>query len=281
MFGAALSLTSCNGVGDPGVAVVPLRVVEGKPQRIVSLNLCTDQLLMQMVSHDRIRALTYLATDPQSSGMVEEARLLPVTTGVAEQVISLDPDLVLAGTFSTRNTVAIMRRLGYNVVEFEPESDFGGIRRNIRKMAAAVGDPERGEEMIREIDAELARAPDAPRERPIYANYNANGFTSGNGSLITEVANLAGFETLGQSLGFAGSGQISLEQILVSRPDLIDLGDEYETPALATENFRHPILQRLMREQQTINLASNQTVCGTMLTLKALRTFVDARRRLL
>ena len=68
--------------------------------------------------------------------------------------------------------------------------------------------------------------------------------------------------------------------MLVSRPDLIDLGDEFETPALATENFRHPILQRLMREQQTINLASNQTVCGTMLTLKALRTFVDARQRL-
>jgi len=251
-----------------------------KPQRIVSLNLCTDQLLMQMVPHERIRAVTYLAQDAQSSGMAAEARRLPATIGVAEEVIAMKPDLVLAGTFSTRATVAILRRLGYQVVDFEPETDFASIEANIRKMAHAVGEPARGEAMVGEIEADLARIPEPPAERPVYANYNANGYTSGNGDLITAVANVAGFDTLGQRLGLAGPQPIALEQMLVTRPDLIDLGESGDAPALATEMFRHPVLQRLIREEASVDVPAKYTMCGSLLTLRAVRVMVEARRTL-
>jgi iron complex transport system substrate-binding protein len=249
-----------------------------KPQRIVSLNLCTDQMLMQMVERDRIRAITYLASDSRSSAMVEESRGLPVTLAVAEEVIDMRPDLVLAGTFSARETVALLKRLGYNVVEFEPEGDFPSIIANVRKMAEAVGEPERGEAMVREIEDALAAVPQYPAGRPVYANYNANGFTSGDGALVTAVANAAGFETLGQRLGFGGTRQVSLEQMLVSRPDVIDLASEYPAPALATEVFRHPVLQKLLKEQRTIDMPARYTVCGNVLTLRALDAFVAARQ---
>jgi len=250
------------------------------PQRIVSLNLCTDQLLMQLVEPGRIRAVSYLARDPRSSALFEEARNLPATSGVAEEVIALKPDLVLAGTFSTRATVAILRQLGYRVVEFEPEYGFAGIIANIRAMAAAVGERARGEAMVRRIEAELARLPAPPASRPIFANYAANGYTSGNGALVTEIANLAGFETLGQRLGLAGTQPVNLEQMLTERPDLIDIGEDYGAPALATELFRHPALRRLLREQTSIELDPRHTACGSPLTLHAVRALLAARRRL-
>lgn len=279
---AALAATALAGGGaNPGGTVgevSPART--GKPQRIVSLNLCTDQLLMQMVDHDRIRALTSLARDTRSSGMAGQAMRIAETSGSAEQVIAMKPDLVLAGTFSTRETVSILRRLGYNVVEFEPETDFAGIIANIRKMAAATGEIERGEQMVAQIEQALADLPPPPAKRPVYANYYANGFTTGDGALVTQVANLAGFDTLGQKLGITGTRQVSLEQMLLSRPDVIDLGDTSEAPALATEIFRHPALQRLMREQQVISMPGKYTVCGTMQTLLALEAFTEARKAL-
>jgi iron complex transport system substrate-binding protein len=264
----------------PLVRLAPASAPSARPQRIVSLNLCTDQLLIQLVERDRIAAITYLARDAHASAMAAEARGLPLTAGTAEEVIALEPDLVLAGTFSTRATISILRQLGYRVVEFEPEYSFASITANIRKMAALVGEPERGAAMVRQIEAELARLPKPPAERPVFADYDANGYTSGNGALITEVANLAGFDTLGQRLGTGGARSVSLEQMLTTRPDLIDLSDEYAGEALATQLFRHPALQHLLRERRQISLPGKYTACGSPMTLHALRALVAARRSL-
>lgn len=266
--------------GGDTLAAPPALVPADKPQRIVSLNLCTDQLLLQMVEPRRIRAVTYLAADPRSSGMAQAAARVPLTRGNAEEVIAMRPDLVLAGTFSTRETVAILRRLGYRVVELAPETDFTAIRANIAQLARAVGEPARGARMIARIDQALAAVPPAPPRRPVYADYQANGFTAGDGALITQVANAAGFDTLAQRLGLAGTRQVSLEQLLVTRPDVIDLGEDYGGPALATENYRHPVLRLLMRERQVVRLAGKYTACGSPLTLRALDALVQARRRL-
>lgn len=271
---AAILLMSC---GTAGRIPAEIPVATEKPRRVVSLNLCTDQLLMQMIDSERIRAISYLARDPRASAMASEAQDIAVTAGTAEEVIAMRPDLVFAGTFSTRETVAILRRLGYEVVEFEPETDFGDIRRNIRKLAAAVGEPARGEAMVRRIDARLAALPDPPTRRPVYADYNANGFTSGDGTLTASLANLAGFDTLGQRLGFTGVGQVSLEQMVVAWPHLIDLGGEDAGPALATQNYRHPALRRLMRERAVIGVPGKYTDCGSPFTLRALDAFLAAR----
>lgn len=253
-----------------------------KPQRIVSLNLCTDQLLMQMVAPERIAAITYLAGDENASAMARAARQFPMIAGTAEEVIALKPDLVLAGAFSTRATVGILRRLGYRVVEFGPEQDFPSIIANIRQLAAAVGEPARGAQMVRQIEAALAAIPATSQsgQRPLYANFEPNGFTSGDGALITAIANAAGFDTLGQRLGRPGTQRIPLEHMLVMRPDLIGIGQLDEAPALATESFRHPALQRLIDERASVHIPAKYTGCGSLRTLQALRLMVDARARL-
>ena len=71
------------------------------PRRIVSLNLCTDQLLM-LLAPERIAALSILATDPLLSVMAAEARRYPLVRGDAEEVLRFDPDLVVAAPFAAR-----------------------------------------------------------------------------------------------------------------------------------------------------------------------------------
>ena len=68
-----------------------------KPTRIVSINLCTDQLLLQLVGHKRIASVTYLAADPYISYSANLAVGLVKNHGLAEEVVALNPDLTLTG----------------------------------------------------------------------------------------------------------------------------------------------------------------------------------------
>jgi hypothetical protein len=69
-------------------------------------------LLLRLADRDQIAAVTHLAADPGQSYMSDRARGLGITNGLAEQVIALRPDLVLAGVFSARVTVRLLERLG-------------------------------------------------------------------------------------------------------------------------------------------------------------------------
>ena len=57
-------------------------------QRIVSLNLCADQILVDLVPRERIAAVSHLAADPWSSAVAEKARGIPWTRGKAEEVLA-------------------------------------------------------------------------------------------------------------------------------------------------------------------------------------------------
>ncbi len=253
---------------------------DSRPQRIVSLNLCTDQHLMRLVEPERIAAVSHLASDPASSALAEQARALPATYGVAEEVIALAPDLVLAGVYTTRMTTEILRRIGIPVVELAPEQSFEDIRRNIRAVGDAVGEPERAEGVIAAFDRELAAVAveDGGGDRPVFTSYGANGFMSGAGTLEAEVARVAGYDVLGERLGVVGSAQTPLEVLLTSSVDVMNLTPPSAAlPSLAEERQRHPALRRYLRERTVVDIPSALLSCGTPATLEAVRLLASAR----
>ena len=82
---------------------VPGQAAEA-PRRIVSLDLCTDQLLIDLVERERIAAVTHLAADPEVSAIWEKGKGIPITRGKAEDVLHYKPDLILAGPFGVAPT---------------------------------------------------------------------------------------------------------------------------------------------------------------------------------
>src|SRR5215510_6279758 len=109
------------------------------PTRVVSLDLCTDQLLIELAQRDRIAAVTHLAADPAVSAIPEKARGIPITHGAAEDVLRYDPDLILAGPFGVAASVDLLRRLGRRVVIVPLPQDLGGVRIAVQAVAAAAG----------------------------------------------------------------------------------------------------------------------------------------------
>ncbi|MEM7222565.1 MAG: ABC transporter substrate-binding protein [Pseudomonadota bacterium] len=249
-----------------------------KPTRIVSMNLCTDQLLMLLVDHERIASVSYLAADPTASGLSEQASRLRLNHGLAEEILPMNPDLVLAGTFTTRPTVFLLRQLGYQVVEIPVASSLDDIRANIRMVAAAIEETGRGEALIAAFDSKLPEdleRLDTPR--PLAVLYWANGYTSGQGTLANAAVEAAGFRTLGRELGLRGTSQLPLETLLSAEPDFLVMGRQRESPALANEVFRHPALKEAFSDRPKFHVPDHLWVCGTPFVADAIEQLAALR----
>lgn len=268
-------------------ASIPLSHLEAapatdKPRRIVSLNLCTDQILMMLVDPDRITAVSYLSHNDDTSVMAKQARELPLAYGVAEEILTLKPDLVLAGTFTTRPTVSLLRRLGYKVLEVSPAYSLDEIRRNVRLIAAAVGEEEKGAALIDAFDERLkhlARRPSDPEF--VAVTYYANNYTSGSNTLVDDIIRAAGFSNLSADSGTRGTGTLSLEALIAEKPDLVILGRtraQYHT--VTADNLRHPALKTLLEAVPHVSIPDRLWICGTPHTLDAIERLSRARKKL-
>ena len=79
----------------PALASAP--ALAGAPQRVVSVNLCTDQLALMLAAPGQVISVTKLAAVPRVSTMAAQAADIPANSGLAEEIYMLQPDLVVAG----------------------------------------------------------------------------------------------------------------------------------------------------------------------------------------
>jgi len=134
------------------------------PQRVVSVNLCTDQLALILAAPDQLISVSRLAHDPDSSAMVEAARNLPTNGSGAEEAYLLAPDLVLAGTYTSSDTVQMLRNLGVRVEIFAPAQSLSDIPALLTQMGAALGREDEAATQIAAFRAELSTLDDAPEQ---------------------------------------------------------------------------------------------------------------------
>ncbi|WGJ05766.1 ABC transporter substrate-binding protein [Brucella intermedia] len=247
------------------------------PKRVVSINVCTDQLAILLAREGQLQSVSYLSQDPELSVMAAKARQLPANHAQAEEVFLMKPDLVLAGTFSSRATVGLLRSLGVRVEEFAPARSFSDIEDHLRRMGELLG---RQAEASREIDkmkAALA-AIQQPVRRKTVALYYANSYTSGRGTLVDEAVRLAGLDNLADQAGVSGSAPLSLEKLVLEKPDILVRSSRERAPALAFENFEHPALRALERQARAVTIADNLTVCGGPFSVEAVAELAEAAR---
>jgi len=228
-----MALCLCASVVD--LACVPARAAD----HVVSLNLCTDQMLV-LLAPEKVAALSVLARDPALSFVAPEASRLPVVRASAEAVIRLRPDLILAAPYGAQTTVDLLEQEGLRVVRVDLPRDFAGIRAQTRRLAEILGVPRRGDALIDAMDARLARLPRrAQRERAMV--WEPRGFTAGPGTLMDTVLRAAGYAN-------AATGQrIGLEALLRDPPDLLVVPATPAFPSLATALLDHPAIRGVPR----------------------------------
>ncbi len=217
-----------------------------KPRRIVSLNLCADELVLRLADRRNIASVTWLSRDPADSNVVDLAARVPVNYGLAEEVVPLNPDLIVAGIQTARTAVGLLKQAGFPVMELGVPRNLDEVRGQIRELAGAIGEPGRGERMIDDINARLAAVPVPPERRPTAIVLDPNLFTASSDSLVDRVIAAAGLVNLAPRLGVDRDGRVPLEAVLTGRPDVLILGTSPDgPPSLASQLLRHPALERL------------------------------------
>ncbi len=258
--------------GPPLSAAADAPAAPAAPRRVVSMNLCTDQLAMMLAAPGQLISVSDIALDPRTSAMVEEARHYPINYGQAEEIFLMKPDLVLAGTYTRRASVELLKRLGIPVITFAPASSMADVTANLHAMGEALGREAEAEVMAADFETQLAALQDELATRPSAALYYANGYSSGDHSLAGQILQAAGFDNINET-----SGVMPLESLVMAEPDAVIRGGAYPGHSRSEEILTHPALKAMLSERPAAPLADSDWVCGTPQVLKAVEKLRDLR----
>lgn len=248
------------------------------PARVVSVNLCTDQLAMLLAAPGQLVSVSHLASDPRSSVMVDQARAYPANRGGAEEVFLMHPDLVLAGTYTARATVDLLRRLGVPVVELPPATRLADVGAQLRVVGAALGQQARAEAMAAAFEAGLA-ALRIESDVPVSAAlYYPNGYTTGAGTLADDILSVTGFVNVGAAAGVTGGGILPLERLVMAAPDLVVTSAPYPGASRSEEVLVHPALAAVRGAAAVARVSDAEWVCGLPQVLRAVAGMAEAHK---
>jgi len=260
------------------LALACVGAAEAKPQRVVSLNLAADEILLQILPRDRIAALTQLSADPQICPVANLAKGIRLIQGTAEEVIEMKPDLVIIGKYSTPTTTQMLQKLGVKTYCLDLATNFGEVRKTMRELAAVVGEEARAEALIAEMDRRLTvaarRCPAVPTLRVLSLTVGAE--TQPKNSILNDILEKTGVINLAASLPVSSAGYISLESILLHPPDVI-LEHPYcsDYPTLGNLFVHHPAFLALKPPPRRVEIPMSYTLCGNNLSALAVGILQD------
>ncbi|MGR3541372.1 MAG: ABC transporter substrate-binding protein [Hasllibacter sp.] len=237
------------------------------PARVVSINLCTDLLAFDLAAPGQLVSVSNLAVDPLASprAAAVAASGLPLNAGRAEEVFLMDADLVLAGTWTTPATTAMLESLGVPVARFAPADSLDDVPADLRRMGALLGRAAEGEAAAARFEAALA-APAPAADAPRAALFYANGYTLGAGTLTGEILAAGGFRNVADEAGIA-AGTLPLEVLVMALPDAVIGAEAYPGASRSEEVMSHPALDGAGARTRALSDAT--WVCGTPDILRA------------
>lgn len=194
------------------------------PRRIASLTLSADEILAHLSAPERVRALTWFVDDPTISTCPGFAPRAARVRGLdPERMIALEPDLVFVAHYTLESAIRILGSASIPVVRVREVHSFADIAENVRAAAAALGEVERGEELVRAMRARLAavreRTIGRPRPRVLY--FSGGGYTAFAGTIVSEKIALAGGRNAAEELGLTGMKSAALDVLVGLDPDVI------------------------------------------------------------
>ena len=262
------------------ISVPPSVALEAKPKRLVSINLCTDQLLLTLAPRSQILALSHLIGDSNSSPYSDRVKGIPLIQGKVEEILTLDPDLVLASDHSNPQTINLLRRLGFQVQTVPPVNNLREIETNIDIVADAIGQTTRGGQMkdkIRALLTQYKRQKEA--NRPVAATIWANNISAGEGTLQHSIISFLGFQNLSKKLNVAGLYSLPLEVLVQKTPDLLLVSHYKNAPSLSNVIFSHPALKKAFSAKKIIKIPDKLWLCGSPASYHAFELIIEGWRR--
>ena len=256
--GFAILLAACSGPAEP----VPRRASSGPPT-LVSLNPCLDAIAVEIAAPEQILALSHYSRDTASSSIPPaQAAAFRTIGGTAEEVVALDPDVVLASHFIDPATARALERAGLRVETFGSPRTVAESIAQVRRVGEVTGAPARSEALVSQL---VAATSPAAGDQPSVVLWQPGQIVPGGDTLVSRLLREAGFASHSEAIGLGQADHLSLEQMLADPPDVLLVAGD--SPGQA-----HPLLSA-MDATRVEPFAQRLLYCGGP-------TIVAARARL-
>jgi iron complex transport system substrate-binding protein len=264
-----------------GCILLPAPASAADLPHTVSMNLCTDQLLISLADPEQILGLSRYARERFESFAADDARQFRILSGGAEDILLLHPDVVVASLYDKRSTRELLKEKGLHLAEFAVPRNLDEVKAQISEMGDLVGHPDRARAEIARLDEAVARAREAvSQHRYKVLPLSRRGWVSGSDSLLSSLLAETGLFNAARDLGIAFGGYASLEAIVNLKPDFIVVADASERAEDDGHAFLlHPALERLYPPSRRIVIPDRLTVCGGVMIADALDRLVSELRR--
>jgi iron complex transport system substrate-binding protein len=218
----------------PELAAFPLTItddlgnevtIEAEPQRIVSMAPNHTEILYALGLGDKVVGVTEYCNSPP------EAQEKPKVGGFSnidlEQVVGLNPDLVLGTSIHAQSVGPALAERGLKVVLIDPETVEDVLEKIVlvgkvagrEETAIALADELRGR-----IEATMARVQKAEHKPRVYWELSNDLYTAGPGSFIEDLITRAGGINIAADTKEQWP-QLNLEALILADPEVIVLAD--------------------------------------------------------
>lgn len=249
---------------------------QDRPNRVLSLNMCTDQLVLALADAGQIVGLSRFAGDPRLSFAAAQAAPYPQLPAAAEAVIALEPDLVVAGRFTDSTTKQMLTRFGYRMEEVAFVRSLDDARGVIADMATLLGHPQRGVELIAQIDQALEETSAAPNLTALIVQ--RRGYATGTASLTADLLAQLGIWLASEELVGARGGFADLETIIRAQPDLLIMASlEPDVEDQGSALLSHPALSERYPANRRMALPERLTLCAGPSLIEAIHHIARER----
>jgi iron complex transport system substrate-binding protein len=239
---------------------------------IVSLNPCTDAILAEVADPAQLLAVSHYSHDPRATSMdLAKAVRFAETGGTVEEVLALDPDVVVAGTFLPPARRAAFARLGIRVETVGIAATLEESEAQVARLAELARHPERGATLNAEIEAAYASTRWTGRKVSTLL-WQEGGIVPGETTLIARLLDHTGFTSHSAARGLGQGAYLPLEQVLADPPALV----------LATSDERmlaHPALRHLAATRYE-TLDPSLLYCGGPSVVRTLERLAELRKEI-
>jgi iron complex transport system substrate-binding protein len=192
------------------------------PQRIVSLNPTTTEILFAIGAGDRVVGRSRWDSWPEGA-----LRVQALGDGIrpnVEALLSVRPDLVLLyGSTDNRGAATRLAAAGVNTIATKIDS-IDQFRRTTRLLGRVIGSPDRAARVVDSVNATLERVRTAtqglPRPTVFFQTWQAQIITIGGGSFLSELVEIAGGRNVYADLP-TPSPMVTLEDVVRRDPDVV------------------------------------------------------------
>ena len=226
--------------------LLPQPVLGDRPVSIVSLDLCTDWILLTYAIPGQVKAYSpYLYQF--NAEWVEPG--LPTHNGSLEQIVTLKPDLIISGEFNAQLLRERLRQLNFMTEVLHNPVSLKEVDSYIQRVKNLIQVDSSGDRLI--------LLTDYPSRHESLLLLGANGIGTGRATLEHDIIAAAGWNNY---LTLPGYQPLDLEKLVTDPPDAV-YWTVPDTQSLAGKFAQHRALRKKISAKQWIGANSWRWHC--------------------